>query len=258
MLMAAYEMNTSRNAYQSAIIAKCKALRPRAQGAGLDVQAIPPSTTPKRISHRLRRYGTGPEVAERLEENNVIVNYQATPEEEGFTASGALRMGVSEMTRFGFGPAEFDELASLMADCILRGKDISEDVVRLRSRFTSGCHCNTAIGILHCEYIIYTITSHGNRVFLFLERPDYELLLFRRNSSKYCIFIHSLSYILLRRQSGRIHIVLRSIYACRFATSDTVAGLSPDMTFMATPCSLKYVNVLSAFSLIGFESTIYQ
>ena len=86
-------------------------------------------------------YGTGPEVAERLEENNIIVNYQATPEEEGFTASGALRMGVSEMTRFGFGPAEFDELASLMADCILRGKDISEDVVRLRSRFTKMHYC---------------------------------------------------------------------------------------------------------------------
>ena len=80
-------------------------------------------------------------LAERLEENNVIVNYQATPEEEGFTASGALRMGVSEMTRFGFGPAEFDELAALMADCILRGKDISEDVVRLRSRFTKMHYC---------------------------------------------------------------------------------------------------------------------
>ena len=69
-------------------------------------------------------YGTGPEVAERLEENNIIVNYQATPDEEGFTASGALRMGVSEMTRFGFGQTEFTELAGLMADCILRGKDV--------------------------------------------------------------------------------------------------------------------------------------
>ena len=88
-----------------------------------------------------------PEVAERLEENNIIVNYQATPEEEGFTASGALRMGVSEMTRFGFGPAEFDELASLMADCILRGKDISEDVVRLRSRFTTMHYCFNDAGV---------------------------------------------------------------------------------------------------------------
>ena len=69
-----------------------------------------------------------PDIARRLEENNIIVNYQATPDEEGFTASGALRMGVSEMTRFGFGQAEFETLAGLMADCILRNKDISKDV----------------------------------------------------------------------------------------------------------------------------------
>ncbi len=106
-------------------------------------RAIPPSTTPKPIRCIVSvGYGTGPEVAERLEENNIIVNYQATPDEEGFTASGALRMGVSEMTRFGFGQTEFDELAELMADCILRGKDVSEDVARLRSR--SHHRCTTA------------------------------------------------------------------------------------------------------------------
>jgi aminomethyltransferase len=86
-------------------------------------------------------YGSGPEVAERLEENNIIVNYQATPDEEGFTASGALRMGVSEMTRFGFGKEEFDRLAELMADCILRGKDISGDVEKLRAEHTEMRYC---------------------------------------------------------------------------------------------------------------------
>ena len=32
------------------------------------------------------------------------------------------------MTRFGFEAADFDRLAGLMADCILRGKDVKEDV----------------------------------------------------------------------------------------------------------------------------------
>ena len=63
------------------------------------------------------------------------------PDEEGFTASGALRMGVSEMTRFGFGQAEFTELAGLMADCILRGKDVGQEVSRLRSRYTTMHYC---------------------------------------------------------------------------------------------------------------------
>ena len=129
MLMAAYEMNHFKDAYQSAIIANAKHFARALKAQGLDVQGDPAIDYTE--THQVIvsvGYGTGPEVAERLEENNIIVNYQATPEEEGFTASGALRMGVSEMTRFGFGPAEFDELAALMADCILRGKDISEDV----------------------------------------------------------------------------------------------------------------------------------
>ena len=86
-------------------------------------------------------YGTGPEVAERLEENNIIVNYQATPDEEGFTASGALRMGVSEMTRFGFEKEDFAKLAELMADCILRSKDVSGDVEKLRAAHTQMRYC---------------------------------------------------------------------------------------------------------------------
>ena len=86
-------------------------------------------------------YGEGAEIAERLEQNNVIVNYQATPDEEGFTASGALRMGVSEMTRFGFEEKDFDQLASLMADCILRGREIKADVEQLRARHTEMRYC---------------------------------------------------------------------------------------------------------------------
>ena len=66
-------------------------------------------------------YGRGPELAERLEANNIICNYQAAPDEEGFTAAGALRLGVAEMTRFGMGPDDFSALAGLMAAVILRG-----------------------------------------------------------------------------------------------------------------------------------------
>ncbi|MCG9969516.1 hypothetical protein L9W92_16040 [Pelotomaculum terephthalicicum JT] len=33
------------------------------------------------------------------------------PPEENFTATGALRLGVGKMTRFGFGKKEFEQLA---------------------------------------------------------------------------------------------------------------------------------------------------
>ena len=85
-------------------------------------------------------YTKGPEVAERLEKNNIIVNYQATPEEEGFTASGALRLGVSEMTRFGFGKDEFKKLAHLIAECV-KGVDVKEEVIKFRSEYTEMKYC---------------------------------------------------------------------------------------------------------------------
>ena len=50
-------------------------------------------------------------------------------------------MGVNEMTRFGFGKKEFEQLASLIADCVLRNKDVSEDVEKLRAGYTEMKYC---------------------------------------------------------------------------------------------------------------------
>ena len=142
MLMAAYEMNQFRDAYQSAIIRNAKSFARSLKSYGLDVVGDPAIDYTE--THQVIvsvGYGEGAEIAECLEQNNVIVNYQATPDEEGFTASGALRMGVSEMTRFGFEEKDFDQLASLMADCILRGREIKGDVERLRASHTEMRYC---------------------------------------------------------------------------------------------------------------------
>jgi len=142
MLMAAYEMNQFRDAYQSAIIRNAKSFARSLKSYGLDVVGDPAIDYTE--THQVIvsvGYGEGAEIAERLEQNNVIVNYQATPDEEGFTASGALRMGVSEMTRFGFEEKDFDQLASLMADCILRGREIKADMERLRASHTEMRYC---------------------------------------------------------------------------------------------------------------------
>lgn len=144
LLMAAYEMNHFRDEYQKNIIENAKYFAKCLKRAGLDV-AGDPSVSYTETHQVIVRvgYGTGPEVANRLEDNNIIVNYQATPEEEGFTASGALRLGVSEMTRFGFDKKEFEQLAEMMADVILRNKDVKEDVKKMRSAFTSMKYCFT-------------------------------------------------------------------------------------------------------------------
>ncbi len=142
LLMAVYEMNHFKDQYQKAVIENAKSFAKSLKAQGLNVCGDPSIGYTE--THQVIvsvGYGEGAEIASRLEKNNVIVNYQATPDEEGFTASGALRMGVSEMTRFGFGAEDFDKLAQLMADCILRNKDVSEDVTKLRAAHTEMRYC---------------------------------------------------------------------------------------------------------------------
>ncbi len=135
MLMAAYEMNTFRKEYQAAVVNNAKSFARALAAEGLAVEGDPAIGYTE--THQVIvsvGYGSGAEIAERLEKNNIIVNYQATPDEEGFTASGALRMGVSEMTRFGFGEEEFKKAAALIAACI-RGEDVREDVAKFRREY---------------------------------------------------------------------------------------------------------------------------
>ncbi len=142
LLMAAYEMNAFKDAYQSAVVKNAKSFARSCREAGLDVAGDPAISYTETHQVIVRvGYGAGADIAEKLEENGIIVNYQATPEEEGFTASGALRMGVSEMTRFGFDEAAFSRLAELMADVILRGKNVAAEVRKLRSQYTEMLYC---------------------------------------------------------------------------------------------------------------------
>jgi len=142
LLMAAFEMNHFKDGYQQAVIRNAKAFAVALKDAGLDVAGDPAVDYTE--THQVVvnvGYGRGAELAGRLEDNNIICNYQATPDEEGFTASGALRLGVGEMTRFGMEPADFTEVAALMAAVVNDGAAVSADVGRLRSRFTELGYC---------------------------------------------------------------------------------------------------------------------
>ncbi len=142
LLMAAYEMNTFKDEYQRNVIENAKHFAKCLKAEGLDVAGDPAISYTE--THQVIvnvGYALGYDVAERLEANGIIVNYQATPEEESFTASGALRMGVEEMTRFGFTKDDFAKLAAIMADCILRLKDVTEEVEKLRAEHTVMQYC---------------------------------------------------------------------------------------------------------------------
>lgn len=142
LLMSAYEMNAFKDVYQPEVIANAKAFAAALKALGLDVAGDPAIGYTETHQVILNvGYAHGPEIARRLEENNIILNYQAGPTEEGFTASGALRMGVPEMTRFGMTAPDFEELAQLMHDVIVGGKQVKEEVIRLRRRFLKMQYC---------------------------------------------------------------------------------------------------------------------
>jgi aminomethyltransferase len=142
LLMAAYEMNFFKDEYQRNVVANAKAFARALKDCGLDVAGDPEISYTETHQVVIQvGYARGPQIARRLEENDIILNYQAAPEEEGFTAAGALRTGVQEMTRFGMTPEDFQELAQFMADIILRDKKVKPDVNAFRRRFQDMQYC---------------------------------------------------------------------------------------------------------------------
>ncbi len=136
LLVAAMEMNTYKDTYQRQVVANAKAFAKALDACGLQVAGDPAIdfTETHQVVVQVG-YTQGPAIARALEENHIICNYQATPQEEGFTAAGALRLGVAEMTRFGMTEAAFQSLALLMADVILKQKEIRAEVMSLRKKY---------------------------------------------------------------------------------------------------------------------------
>jgi glycine hydroxymethyltransferase len=87
------------------------------------------------IAVNVAQWGGGVEVARRLEESDIILNYNMLPGDTDPRNPSGLRIGVPEMTRFGMDERAMGELAQLLHDGI-RGKQVKEQVHALRARYT--------------------------------------------------------------------------------------------------------------------------
>ncbi len=142
LLMATYEMNAYGRDYQRQVLANARAFARALKERELQVEGDPAIDYTETHQVLLRvGYACGMEIADRLEKNNIIVNFQALPDDEGFTASSGLRTGVQEMTRFGMKETDFAELADYMAAVILEEKNVSEEVAHFRKKFTTMHYC---------------------------------------------------------------------------------------------------------------------
>jgi aminomethyltransferase len=142
LLLAAYEMNAFKSDYPKAVTLNAKAFARFLKEQGVMVEGDPRVgyTETHQVIVRVS-YGKGPMMAERLEENNIIVNYQGAPDDEAFTTASCLRMGVQEMTRFGMQEKDFAQLAEYMSQIILYNRSMKKEVAQFRKRFTEMKYC---------------------------------------------------------------------------------------------------------------------
>ena len=135
-------MNRFKADYQPQVLKNAKALAKGLAGAGIQVCGDPALgyTETHQVVVEVG-YAKGIEAARALEENNIICNYQALPLDEGFTASSGLRLGVSEMTRFGMKEADMATVAGLMAEVLLKGATVKDKAAQLRKDFLELGYC---------------------------------------------------------------------------------------------------------------------
>ena len=142
LYLAVLEMNAFKESYQPQVIANARALAKALADEGLTVEGD--ASTGYTETHQVLvnvGYAEGCRVADHLEQNNIICNFQALPWDEGFTASSGLRLGVSEMTRFGMKENDFIEFAGLFADAVRGAAAVGEKVTEFRHRFQKMEYC---------------------------------------------------------------------------------------------------------------------
>ncbi|NOQ21733.1 MAG: hypothetical protein GQ565_03645 [Candidatus Aegiribacteria sp.] len=138
LLVATTEMNEFKDEYQNRVLSNAKAFAKHLADNGLAVEGDPADgyTHTHQVVIRVAEHGEGSLIADRLQENNIIVNYQALPDDETFLSSSGIRTGVSEMTRFGMDEDDFGQLAELMARIIISSEDVADEVADFRKKFT--------------------------------------------------------------------------------------------------------------------------
>lgn len=143
LLMASYEMNQFKEEYQSQVRHNAKSFARSLLQKGIPVEGEEKDgfTETHQVVIRVKEFGNGVEVARRLEDNNIITNYQALPDDTTFLEPSGIRMGVQEMTRFGMKDSDFDELSSLIADVVIHKKNVQEKVKELRQNFLKMNYC---------------------------------------------------------------------------------------------------------------------
>jgi glycine/serine hydroxymethyltransferase len=143
LLMATYEMNQFKKDYQEQVQKNAKAYARALKEKGIPVEGDEKDgfTQTHQVLIRIKEFGNGMDIAQKLEENNILTNYQALPDDETFLEPSGIRMGVQEMTRFGMVEKDFDALSGFVAGVILEDRDVRDEVKAFRQNFLEMKYC---------------------------------------------------------------------------------------------------------------------
>ncbi len=175
LLMAVYEMNEFKEEYQKQVRANAKAFARALKDTGIQVEGDEKDgfTETHQVVIRIKAHGDGQEIARRLEENNIVTNYQALPDDETFLKSSGIRMGVQEMTRFGMKEKDFEQLSGFVADVIIRNKKVKEEAKKFRENFLQMKYCLSSQEALPiAAKIIKSIFPYPDFADLFIENLE--------------------------------------------------------------------------------------
>jgi glycine/serine hydroxymethyltransferase len=173
--MAAYEMNEFKQEFQKQVRQNAKAFARALKDRGIQVEGDEKDgfTETHQVLIRVKSFGPGQAIARRLEENNIVTNYQALPDDETFLESSGIRMGVQEMTRFGMKDKDFDRLAEFLAAVVIRNKTVKEDVRKYRQEFLEMGYCLAAKDAVPlAARIIYSAFPHPEFAGRFVENLE--------------------------------------------------------------------------------------
>jgi glycine/serine hydroxymethyltransferase len=143
LLVAAYELNAFKEEYQTKVRQNAKAFARALKNQGIPVEGDEKDgfTETHQVLIRVRSYGPAQQIARRLEENNIVTNHQALPDDETFLDASGIRLGVQEMTRFGMAEKDFDVLAGHLAEVVIKNKKVKEEVRKLRRNYLEMKFC---------------------------------------------------------------------------------------------------------------------
>ena len=143
LLLSAIEMNEFKEAYQTQVCRNARAFARYLKDHGIPVEGDEADgfTRTHQVLIRVKKFGNGQEIARRLEDNNLLTNYQALPDDTTFLEPSGIRMGVQEMTRFGMKEKDFEILAGLIAEVIIKNRPVKEEVSRYRQNFLEMQYC---------------------------------------------------------------------------------------------------------------------